>query len=98
MAKGIAKRVGSISEHCAWRKTCARGIEHLSELASAQLKDGFGLLRNAQYRQNPEAIRARDEEIDAMYTSLFRELANLYDGRSAEYFDLYPIAVLRQEY
>ncbi|KAG1668173.1 Phosphate-specific transport system accessory protein PhoU [Nymphon striatum] len=46
---------------------------HLSELASAQLKevlDCYGT-RNVE---NINTIRERDEEIDAMYTSLFREL------------------------
>ncbi len=72
MAKGIAKRVGSISEHAHGVKL-ARGIEHLSELASSQLKevlDCYGT-RNVD---GINAIRERDEEIDAMYTSLFREL------------------------
>ncbi len=72
MAKGIAKRVGSISEHTHGVRL-ARGIDHLSELASAQLKEVLDCYATRNV-EKLEAIRERDEEIDAMYTSLFREL------------------------
>ncbi len=51
----------------------ARGLEHLSELALVQLKEVLDVFANRS-AQKAEAIRQRDEEIDAMYTSLFREL------------------------
>ena len=51
----------------------ARGIEHLSELALAQLKDVLDVY-STRSAEKAEAIRLRDEEIDAMYTSLFREM------------------------
>ncbi len=51
----------------------ARGIEHLSELALTQLKDVLDVY-STRSAEKAEQIRARDEEIDAMYTSLFREL------------------------
>lgn len=72
MAKNIAKRVSAVNEHNHGLKF-VRGIEHLTELASAQLKevlDAFG----SRSVDRINLIRDRDDEIDAMYTSLFREL------------------------
>ena len=51
----------------------ARGIEHLSELALVQLKEVLDVY-STRSAEKANAIRERDEEIDAMYTSLFREL------------------------
>ena len=51
----------------------ARGLEHLSELALEQLKEVLDVYVTRS-PEKAEAIRLRDEEIDAMYTSLFREL------------------------
>ena len=50
-----------------------RGLEHLAELALTQLKEVLDAYatRSADLGQS---IRERDEEIDAIYTSLFREL------------------------
>ncbi|MEM5500002.1 MULTISPECIES: phosphate signaling complex protein PhoU [Ahrensia] len=72
MAKGIAKRVSSVSEYSHGVKF-ARGIEHLSELASAQLKEVLDCYGTRSVDEVNNIIE-RDEEIDAMYTSLFREL------------------------
>ena len=50
-----------------------RGLEHLAELALTQLKE----VLDAFATRSPgmaNSIRERDEEIDAIYTSLFREL------------------------
>jgi phosphate transport system protein len=50
-----------------------RGLEHLAELALTQLKE----VLDAFATRSPSlatSIRERDEEIDAIYTSLFREL------------------------
>jgi phosphate transport system protein len=50
-----------------------RGLEHLAELALTQLKE----VLDAFATRSPDlanSIRERDEEIDAIYTSLFREL------------------------
>jgi phosphate transport system protein len=54
-------------------RSLARGLEHLSELASVQLKDVLDVYVSRS-AEKAEVIRLRDEEIDAMYTSLFREL------------------------
>ncbi len=72
MAKNIAKRVIAV-QGMAQPKKLVRGLEHLSELALTQLKE----VLDAYSSRSPElakSIRERDDEIDAIYTSLFREL------------------------
>lgn len=72
MAKNIAKRVIAV-QGMAQPKRLVRGIEHLSELALTQLKE----VLDAYSKRSPEmanSVWARDDEIDAIYTSLFREL------------------------
>jgi phosphate transport system protein len=72
LGKNTAKRVIAVQGTGVPRKL-ARGLEHLSELALIQLKEVLDVFANRSV-QKAEAIRLRDEEIDAMYTSLFREL------------------------
>jgi phosphate transport system protein len=72
LAKNTAKRVIAIGGTFGSPRLVA-GVEHMAELSLAQLKavlDAFGS------RDLPAAlaVRERDGEIDAMYTSLFREL------------------------
>ena len=72
LAKNIAKRTQAINER-AHGQQLVRGIEHLCELALSQLKevlDAYG----TRSTEKLELIRDRDDEIDTMYTSLFREL------------------------
>ena len=72
LAKNIAKRVEAINEGSHGVRL-VRGIDHLCELALAQLKevlDAYG----TRSTEKLSMIRDRDDEIDAMYTSLFREL------------------------
>lgn len=72
MAKSIAKRVSAVNETTHGMRF-VRGIQHLSELAGAQLKevlDAYG----SRTVDRIGMVRDRDDEIDAMYTSLFREL------------------------
>lgn len=72
MGKNIAKRVAAVSE-ARQPARLFRGISALSDLALAQLKE----VLDAYASRSAEKIgfvRDRDEEIDAMYTSLFREL------------------------
>jgi phosphate transport system protein len=72
LAKSIAKRVVAISER-GHSVNLVRGIDHLGELALAQLKevlDAFG----TRSVKRINLVRDRDDEIDAMYTALFREL------------------------
>ncbi|MDQ0454604.1 phosphate signaling complex protein PhoU [Rhizobium paknamense] len=72
LGKNTAKRVIAVQGTGVPRKL-ARGLEHLSELALVQLKEVLDVFANPS-AQKAEAIRLRDEEIDAIYTSLFREL------------------------
>ena len=72
LGKNTAKRVIAVQGTGVPRKL-ARGLEHLSDLALVQLKDVLDVYATRS-AEKAEAIRSRDEEIDAMYTSLFREL------------------------
>ena len=72
LGKNTAKRVIAVQGSGVPRKL-ARGIEHLSELALVQLKEVLDVYTNRS-AEKAKSIRERDEEIDAMYTSLFREL------------------------
>jgi phosphate transport system protein len=72
LGKNIAKRVIAVHTMAQPRKL-VRGLEHLAELALTQLKE----VLDAFSTRSPDlanSIRERDEEIDAIYTSLFREL------------------------
>ncbi|MBX4862655.1 phosphate signaling complex protein PhoU [Rhizobium sophorae] len=72
LGKNTAKRVIAVQSTGVPRKL-ARGLEHLSELALVQLKEVLDVYTNRS-ADKANAIRERDNEIDAMYTSLFREL------------------------
>ena len=72
LGKNTAKRVVAI-QNTGVPRPLARGLEHLAELASAQLKDVLDVY-STRSAEKAQMIRDRDEEIDAMYTSLFREM------------------------
>ncbi|HEX8044246.1 phosphate signaling complex protein PhoU [Rhizobium sp. ICMP 5592] len=72
LGKNTAKRVIAVQGHGVPRRL-ARGIEHLSELALSQLKEVLDVY-TTRSPDKAVSIRERDEEIDAMYTSLFREM------------------------
>jgi phosphate transport system protein len=72
LAKNIAKRVLAISGRFQPQKIVA-GVQHMSDLCEAQLKD----VLDAYAQKHDEAamdVWRRDGAIDALYTSLFREL------------------------
>jgi phosphate transport system protein len=72
LGKNIAKRVVAVTE-ARQPVRLFRGLSALSDLALTQLKE----VLDAYATRSAEKIgfvRDRDEEIDAMYTSLFREL------------------------
>jgi phosphate transport system protein len=72
LAKNTAKRVIAIESNFGSQRLVA-GVEHMAELCLTQLKeilDAFASRDLAAAR----TVWARDNEIDAMYTSLFREL------------------------
>ncbi|MBD0413255.1 phosphate signaling complex protein PhoU [Oryzicola mucosus] len=72
LGKNLAKRVNAVAEG---RQPASlfRGLEALAELALAQLKEVLDVFASRSV-ERIGFVRDRDEEIDAMYTSLFREL------------------------
>jgi phosphate transport system protein len=72
LGKNIAKRVAAAGQTRQPAKLF-RGIEALAELALTQLKDVLDAY-GSRTIDRIAAVRDRDEEIDAKYTSLFREL------------------------
>ncbi|WP_420411781.1 phosphate signaling complex protein PhoU [Roseibium sp.] len=72
LAKNVAKRAIAIDNDLQSKKL-AIGVEHMTELALSQLKK----VLDAYTRRDAEAARQvqeADAEVDAIYTSLFREL------------------------
>jgi phosphate transport system protein len=72
LAKNTAKRVIAIENNFGSQRLVA-GVEHMAELSLTQLKvvlDAFA----SRDLASALAVWERDNEIDAMYTSLFREL------------------------
>jgi phosphate transport system protein len=72
LAKNVAKRAIAIDSDLQSKKL-AIGVEHMTELALSQLKK----VLDAYTRRDAEAARQvqeADAEVDAIYTSLFREL------------------------
>jgi phosphate transport system protein len=72
LGKNIAKRVAAVSE-ARQPPRCFRGIEALSTLALTQLKAVLDIYASRSIDSIVQ-VRDRDEEIDAVFTSLFREL------------------------
>ena len=72
LAKNIAKRVIAVHDH-SQPIQLVRGLEHLSDLALEQLKEVLDAYASRD-EQRAMAVRENDTEIDAMYTSIFREL------------------------
>lgn len=72
LAKNVAKRVAAVAE-VGQPARLFRGIEALAELALAQLKQVLDVYASRSV-DKLGFVRDRDGEIDAMYTSLFREL------------------------
>jgi phosphate transport system protein len=72
LAKNIAKRVMAVSGQFQPQKIVV-GVQHMSDLALGQLKD---VLDNSAQKDDRAALDVwqRDGAIDALYTSLFREL------------------------
>lgn len=72
LGKNTAKRVVAVRDTGVPRQL-ARGLEHLCELAMNQLSDVLNVYATRS-AEKAAAIRERDDEIDGVYTSLFREL------------------------
>jgi phosphate transport system protein len=72
LAKNIAKRVVALQGQIQPKKL-VHGVEHIAELSLAQLKNVIDAY-SARDLEAAHQVWARDDEIDALYTSLFREL------------------------
>lgn len=72
MGKNIGKRVAAVAE-TRQPPRLFRGLEALANLALTQLKEALDVYATRSVGQ-VSSIRDRDEEIDAIYTSLFREI------------------------
>ena len=75
LGKNIAKRVVAVSE-ARHPFSLFRGLQALAELALTQLKDVLDAYASRSV-ERLGFVRDRDDQIDAMYTSLFRELLNI---------------------
>ena len=72
LAKNIGRRVTTLSGQEMPAKAL-RGVRHMATLALVQLRDVLDAYASRDVAKAIEVWK-RDEEIDAMYTSLFREL------------------------
>jgi phosphate transport system protein len=72
LAKNIAKRVGALTGDF-YPQTLIRGVEHMAELVLTQLKEVLDSYA-AHDLDKALSVWKGDEEVDAMCTSLFREL------------------------
>ncbi|RWB78961.1 MAG: phosphate signaling complex protein PhoU [Mesorhizobium sp.] len=71
LGKNVAKRVASVDGR--QPNSLFRGIEALANLALTQLKEVLDVYASRSV-ERIGFVRDRDDQIDAMYTSLFREL------------------------
>jgi phosphate transport system protein len=72
LAKNIAKRVGAVSGELNL-PTVMRGVEHMTEMALAQIKDVLDAYARRDVAKAMQVWHS-DGEIDAVNNSLFREL------------------------
>jgi phosphate transport system protein len=72
LAKNTAKRVFAVEGNLAAQRLVA-GVEHIAELSLNQLKNVLDSYATRDMKA-ARGVWERDDEIDAMYTSLFREL------------------------
>jgi phosphate transport system protein len=72
LAKNIAKRVIALQDQFQ-NKSLVHGVEHLAELSLEQLKNVLDAYASRDLDQ-ALVVWNRDTEVDALYTSLFREL------------------------
>src|SRR5436190_3284023 len=72
LAKNIGKRVIALDGGDIARRSM-RGVRHMASLALAQLRDALDSFAR-QDLAKAVAVKARDHEVDRMYTSMFREL------------------------
>ena len=80
------------------RRTLIARLEHMAELALGQLKDVLDAYADARRRQGAARSGSATSEIDALYTSLFRELLTYMMEDPRNITLLHASAVLRQEH
>ncbi|MFZ1815362.1 MAG: phosphate signaling complex protein PhoU [Rhizobiaceae bacterium] len=85
MGKNIAKRVKEMTEFV-YPRRLAHGLETLASLGLEQLKGAIDAYVNRDIARAAEVLE-RDDEIDTVYTSLFRELLTymMEDPRNITY-------------
>jgi phosphate transport system protein len=72
LAKNIGKRVIALSGGEISRRSM-RGVRHMASLALAQLQDALDSFARRDLAK-AMAVHTHDDEVDRMYTSMFREL------------------------
>ncbi|MEL7428762.1 MAG: phosphate signaling complex protein PhoU [Pseudomonadota bacterium] len=85
LGKNIARRSFQIDETIP-PKRLQRGLQHLTNVALEQLKDSLDAYA-AKDTEKARVVWDRDDEIDSLYTSLFRELLTymMEDPRNITY-------------
>jgi phosphate transport system protein len=72
LAKNIGKRVIALNRGEVSRRSM-RGVRHMATIALAQLRDALDSFGRRDL-EKAISVAARDDEVDRMYTSMFREL------------------------
>jgi phosphate transport system protein len=72
LAKNIAKRALAVASE-SYPKPLMTGMRHMTEMAQSQLKDVLDALA-ARDAEKALKVWRNDQQVDAMYNSLFREL------------------------
>jgi phosphate transport system protein len=72
LAKNIAKRALAVAGE-SWPKPLMTGMRHMTEMVQTQLKDVLDALASLDPEKAMKVWRS-DQQVDAMYNSLFREL------------------------
>jgi len=85
LAKNIARRANDVQGSTPPKKL-QRGIKHLTDISLEQLKDALDAYV-AKDVEKAHAVWLRDDEIDSLYTSLFREMLTymMEDPRNITY-------------
>ena len=94
-ATNVAKRSIALSQLPPLKPLFA--IPRMAKLVQQNMKDVLDAYTEAD-ADKAMNVWKRDEEVDEIYTSLFRELLDLHDGGPAQHFAVDPPAVHRQEH
>ena len=90
LAKNIGKRVGAIKREHMPRQAMG-GVKHMAMLALEQLRDVLDCFASRNVTKAVE-VWARDQHLDRLYTSLFRELlTHMIDDPSTAIFGVHLV-------